>query len=442
MLRKIATIRLVLILFLPLFAGSLTHAADLPASTEIVGTVTTVIGAGRILSGDGQGQAAMRGVSIRAGDRVETAAGGHVHIRFVDGGLVSVRPLSRLLIEAYRNNSNRELAAIKFRLEEGVMRSITGEWGEAHRDRFRLNTPVAAIGIKGTDFVVKAGQANTFASVATGAIVMAPLEGPCAQALGPCAGNQSVLLSAEMTGMMLELQRQNGHTTPRLVPAVDLLVSQGRGDARRPVAAVNGSAELTGLAEKPPVGDSDALSRLAENSAGAATPPASKSLKWLHNAFDWNVPANSFSQRYSEALADGRKAVIGNLFITLYRDESTQAVFPVTGAATLALKNASATYIQPVAYSRPAENVAISGATLNVDFTRATFATRMDLASPSLGRTEFAASGNISKNGLFVAPAAGQNLAGAFSLDGREAGYQFAKTLPGGQLSGITLWGR
>ncbi|MDZ4313730.1 MAG: FecR family protein [Azonexus sp.] len=442
MLRKIATIRLILILILilsqQLFAGRLTHAADLPTLTEIVGTVTTVIGESRILSGAGQEQSILRGVSVRVGDRIETAVGGHVHIRFIDGGLVSVRPLSRLLIEAYRNNTNRDIAAIKFHLEEGVIRSVTGEWGEAHRDRFRLNTPVAAIGIKGTDFIVKADQANTFASVVTGAIVMAPLEGPCAQTLGPCVGNQSVLLSAEMIGMMLELQRQNGHT-PRLVPAVDLLAGQGRGDVQRPSADLAGRADI---AEKPAISDSGAVSRLAENSANAAIPPVSKSLKWLHNAFDWNVPANSFSQRYSEALADGRKAVIGNLFITLYRDETTQAAFPIRGTATLALKNASATYTQPVAYNRPTEDIAISGATLNIDFTRATFTTRMDLVSPSLGRTEFATSGSVSKNGIFTTSQTGQNLAGAFSMDGREAGYQFAKTLPGGLVSGITLWGR
>lgn len=440
MLRKIATIRLILTLSLPLFAGWLAHAAahaaDLPAPTEIVGTVTTVIGEGRILSGAGQQQAALRGASVRAGDRIETSVGGHVHIRFVDGGLVSVRPLSRLLIEAYHNNNNRDLAAIKFRLEEGVMRSITGEWGEAHRDRFRLNTPVAAIGIKGTDFVVKADRANTFASVTTGTIVMAPLEGLCAQTLGPCAGDQSVLLSADMTGMMLELQRQNGHTTPRLVPAVDLLAGQGRGDVPRSGAAV------TGIAEKSTVGDAGAANLLAENITGV-TQPVSKPLLWLHNTLGWNVPENSFSQRYSEALAAGRTAVIGNLFITLYRDETAQAAFqPIGATATFALKNASATYIQPVAFSQPVENVAISDATLNVDFTRATFSTRMDLASPSLGRTEFAASGNVSKEGLFIANQTGQNLAGAFSMDGREAGYQFDKTLPAGNLSGITLWGR
>ena len=193
MLRNTATNRLliVVILSLSLFASALVRAGELPASGGIVGTVTTAIGEGRIVSDTGQESVALRGTSVRAGDRVETAIGGHIHIRFVDGGLVSVRPLSRLFIEAYRNNKDADLAAIKFRLEEGVMRSITGQWGEAHRDRFRLNTPVAAIGIKGTDFVVKADQANTFASVISGAIVMAPLEGSCAhESCVPCVPNQ------------------------------------------------------------------------------------------------------------------------------------------------------------------------------------------------------------------------------------------------------------
>ena len=48
------------------------------------------------------------------------------------------------------------------------MRSVTGQWGEASRDRFRLNTPIAAIGVKGTDFVVKVENGKTFASVLSG----------------------------------------------------------------------------------------------------------------------------------------------------------------------------------------------------------------------------------------------------------------------------------
>ena len=192
------------------------------ALPSVVGEVTSVIGVGRVLNAQNE-RAVARGGLIRAGDRIETAAGGHVHVRFIDGGLVSVRPLSRLHIEDYRNQDTQNLAAIKFKLDVGVMRSVTGEWGEAHRDRFRLNTPVAAIGIKGTDFVVKADSGNTFVSVKTGAIVMSPLEGACALGLGPCAGERSALLSADMQGQMLEYLKQNDKGMPRLVPYVDLL---------------------------------------------------------------------------------------------------------------------------------------------------------------------------------------------------------------------------
>lgn len=406
----------------------------------IVGEVVTAIGESRIASLDGQARLAARGDRVRTGDRIETAIGGHVHIRFVDGGLVSVRPLSRLHIEAYRNGDGRSLAAIKFRLEEGVMRSVTGQWGEAHRERFRLNTPVAAIGIKGTDFVVRTGRADTLASVSTGAIVMAPLEGACAETLGPCAGEKAALLTADMAGMMLEMQRQNGAAAaPRLVPAVDLLARAA--PAVMPETARGAGGENAGIVEKVAVGDSGAANQLAENIE--TLPAAAPQLRWLHNAAGWNVPANTISQRYEAALAAGRQAVAGNFFITLYRDETTGSVFrPALASASLSLKDASAAYTQPAHTGRPVENVAISNASLNVDFAGAAFSTRMDLASPSLGQTEFVAGGTIGADGRFVDRQAGQSLTGAFSLDGREAGYLFGKTLPGGSVSGLTLWGR
>lgn len=35
-----------------------------------------------------------------------------------------------------------------------------------------------------------------------------------------------------------------------------------------------------------------------------------------------------------------------------------------------------------------------------------------------------------------------QAIAGAFSLDGKQAGYQFEKNVGNGKVSGITLWGK
>ena len=195
--------------------------AQASAPAGIVGEVTLVIGSASLQAADGQTRTVERGSEVRVGDKVETQQGGHVHLRFVDGGRVSVRPASRLVIESYAHSKDQpQLSAIKFRLDEGVIRSITGTWGEAAKERFRLNTPVAAIGVKGTDFVVRSLPTGTAATVFAGAIVVSPLTEKCVGTLGPCINGNEKTLSESMKGQMLELQRPDA--SPQLVPAVDL----------------------------------------------------------------------------------------------------------------------------------------------------------------------------------------------------------------------------
>jgi len=435
-----------LALNLLLLAPALAQQSEGPAG--VVGEVTSVIGLGKVVNPQGE-QAVARGQLIRAGDKIETAAGGHVHVRFVDGGLVSVRPLSRLHIEDYRNQGAQNLAAIRFKLDVGVMRSVTGEWGEAHRDRFRLNTPVAAIGIKGTDFVVKAENASTLVSVKTGAIEMAPLEGVCAQSLGVCSGERSVLLSADMQGQMLEYLKQNDKSGPRLVPQVDLMAVGTRPSTNAPQRPADVQASDVVVMKEL---DSQVkhVATIGEQAAAVAVPavvtpalPADQPMVWLHNVLDLGVPANSISTRFDAATAAGRKAVVGNFFMTLYRDETTRKSFsPPASTADFALLNASANYVQPVFTGLASEQVSISGAKLSVDFARGTLATQMDLSSPSLGKDRFAATATITPAGTFSTTTASQQIGGAFSNDAAQAGYQFEKRLSGGTVSGLTLWGR
>ena len=406
---------------------------------DVVGEITTAIGQGKIVGPAGE-RAIARGLRVHAGDRIETAEGGHVHIRFVDGGLVSVRPLSRLLIEQYRNAKGAELAAIKFRLEEGVIRSVTGQWGEANRDRFRLNTPIAAIGVKGTDFVVKVQPDSTYASVVSGAIVMAPLNGACASSLGPCQGELSAHLSAEMQGQMLEYLKKNDNGAPRLVPSVDLL-AQGAAEGK----AIAAARVVGGLSSDAKLASSDQLVSNVLDPANPGTPgtPVGKPLIWLHNPLGWGVPANTISQQNSAALADGRKAVVGNFFINLYRDETTLGTFqPVGSTATFSLNSASVNYSVYSPITGPFETVQVTNPTLTVDFARSTFATQLQLSGPTLGQETFTANGTIGQNGVFSSASSGQSLAGAFSMDGRQAGYQFSKNVTRGSVSGLTLWGR
>lgn len=455
-----------------LLLGFSAHCTALALSADVVGEVISVIGSGTLRNTAGD-QAVVRGQLIRAGDQLETALGGHVHVRFVDGGLVSVRPLSRLQIEEYRNRSEQELAAIKFRLDVGVVRSVTGQWGEANKERFRLNTPVAAIGIKGTDFVVKASTTSTLVSVNTGAIVMAPLEGSCGAGLGPCSGERSALLTADMQGKMLEYLKQSDKSVPRLVPYVDLLT---RNTAPLP-GAERGPVEMLAsadLANKTQSKGTEVANRMIDQVAKEAivkdaatrgpevkdvvapanpiadagvTPVPAKAAKaqlvWLHNAAEWNVPANTISTRFDEASAAGKRETVGNFFITLYRDETTKKDFsPPSATASFNLQNVSANYVQPLEYGRPIEKIAVTDAKLTVDFAKSSLSTQLNLSSPSMGRESFIQTASISSDGLITGNGTNQSLAGAFSTDGTQAGYYFEKRLFGGTASGLTLWGR
>jgi hypothetical protein len=92
---------------------------------------------------------------VEVGQTVYTGPSGHLHLKMVDSAFISVRPNSRLLISQYEYDAaNPANSKIRFSLEEGVARSITGKGGEANKAGYRLNTPLAAIGVRGTDFVV------------------------------------------------------------------------------------------------------------------------------------------------------------------------------------------------------------------------------------------------------------------------------------------------
>ena len=141
--------------------------------TSAVGQVSLLIGQVKVMRKDGAVEPLRRGMAVHVGDRVETSANGHVHLRFVDNAALSVRPDSVLEIQAYQFDASRpELSEVRLQVDQGMARSISGRATEVDKNRFRLNTPVAAIGVRGTDFIVQASDATLRASVAEGAIAV------------------------------------------------------------------------------------------------------------------------------------------------------------------------------------------------------------------------------------------------------------------------------
>ncbi len=419
---------------------SLAAAGAAGAAATAVGEVSLAIGVSRLIDGNGHASRIVRGMAVHAGDRIETEQGGHAHLRFVDGAFVSVRPGSRLVIETYSYDAARpQDSAIRFRLEQGVARAISGKGAEAARERFRLNTPIAALGVRGTDFVVLTEPDRVRVAVYSGAIVLTPLgEGCRADALGPCATAASRTLSADMGQVMLEFQRQQ--VAPRIVP-INGMPPPDRLNPPAPEEPRGGARGGAHISQAASVATSEVLG--AQAVAGQSQPPPTLALPpptLVWGRWPWvSLPGDTVSQSFAEASA-GRQVTVGNDFYGLFRPEPP---FPVLvsnlGRVDFTLRDAQVHLLR----GGVAELGRVDSGWLSVDFAARQFATGLTMSHPAVGAASLQAAGGVRDDGIFaVRPADGRVVAGALTVDGKEAGYLFQQPITGGSFIGITRWGR
>jgi len=124
-----------------------------------VGEVLFAYGSARVETASGLQSELQKGSALEEGDRVVTGSNGRLQIRMDDGGLIVLRPLSELVIEQfqYPAASGAASAAVQtpyslMSLVRGGFRAITGALGKANPDAVEMHTPVATIGIRGTDY--------------------------------------------------------------------------------------------------------------------------------------------------------------------------------------------------------------------------------------------------------------------------------------------------
>jgi len=96
-----------------------------------------------------------KGDAIHESDTVTTARDASAQIRMRDGGLIAVRPDSRLKIDNFVFNGEQDGTENSiFTLLKGGMRAITGLIGKLHKEKYHIYTASTAIGIRGTDHEV------------------------------------------------------------------------------------------------------------------------------------------------------------------------------------------------------------------------------------------------------------------------------------------------
>ena len=154
--------------------ASMTLMASAVQAAE-AGKVIFVAGAAQVVE-----RKALEGDAVQEGELLQTGADGFLYVKTADNGLFILRPNTKARIVAYQiDNANPENTRVKLELLSGVARSKSGDAVKRARQNFRFNTPVAAIGVRGTDFTVFTDDKTSRVSVLSGGIVMSGFGDAC-----------------------------------------------------------------------------------------------------------------------------------------------------------------------------------------------------------------------------------------------------------------------
>lgn len=131
-------------------------ANALAAEGARAGKAIFVYGKVSVEAASGERRTLNRGDAVSEGDTVVTASNGRVQLQMADGGLMALRPGTEFLIEQFKVRDEQDITISEprsfFVLIKGGFRSITGAIGKENKANYRVTTPVATIGIRGTDY--------------------------------------------------------------------------------------------------------------------------------------------------------------------------------------------------------------------------------------------------------------------------------------------------
>jgi len=128
----------------------------------VAGQIQFVTGSAQLTSEAGKTRPVKKGDIVNEGDTLTTAPASATQIRMQDGGIIAVRPDTRLRFDSFKFSGKQDGSEQSFfSLLKGGLRAITGLIGQINKSSYRITTPTATIGIRGTDhetFVVVPGS--------------------------------------------------------------------------------------------------------------------------------------------------------------------------------------------------------------------------------------------------------------------------------------------
>lgn len=408
------------------------------------------------------GRAAVQGDAVQEGDELSTGKDGYAYMQTSDDGLLILRPSTRVRVVVYHiDQANPANTRVKLELLSGVARSVSGSGVKQARQNFRFNTPVAAIGVRGTDFTVFTDQETSNVTVMSGAVVVSGFSGACQPGgAGPCEHAASRELSAGQIGQMLQVHR--GQAEPKLLsatatapdnatpPRADEPATKGGGstsaepslDPRKNLLLLQvavAQLQPPETPEKPVLPVLPVLPPVVE--VPVVEPVKMSEMVWGR----WTAVLGQAANVDTAAqVAAGSERIASNSYYTIFRTAGAQAPVPQQGSVAFNLGQSEAFVLADANQVMTAAK--LDNGFLQVDFGKASFATGFDLNSGG-ERYKMQATGGVSETGLlsgsaFYVNGTNMTVNGALGSS-NNAAYIFSTRLDDKKRAyGITHWVR
>ncbi|MEC4723512.1 FecR family protein [Noviherbaspirillum sp. CPCC 100848] len=447
---------------------------------RIVSVITLLSAAGLAQAGEaarivfvaGQVQSAgaqlTLGNPVQEGDEITTGADGYIYLKTIDNGFLILRPNSKAKIIAYHVDAAKPAnTRIKLELTSGVARAISGDGARQAKENFRFNTPVAAIGVRGTDFTVYTDHETSRVAVISGGVVVSGFSSACGpEGAGPCEGGNSRELFAREAGQLLQVRK--GQAAPQVLPSSgaspDLTAPPRSDEPSGKAAGTNASGTAGNLAAKEIALDPQKTSELVnlaaslkpvDNGAPSTTVPlpsaplpppvvitAPKEIIWGR----WQALADQPATiNTTQVRADGAQLSAINSYFALLRARGSDYQSPTSGAVSFSMRDGAGVIVD-ASRGNLATPATLENGRLSVDFAKSSFATSFDLVHQA-ERIGMQATGQVTQDGRMFgegqfANQNNMNVEGILSNEnGGSAAYLFDRRIDANRNAyGGTYW--
>jgi hypothetical protein len=127
-------------------------------SAEQAGQIIAVKGELSAQAADGTSRSLMKSDQVFVGEKIVTGSGAYAVIEFIDGARATMRPDSTLAVNKYAFGTDDDGAVLE--LVKGGFRAITAEIAHKRPESYTVQTNVATLGVRGTEFSIRLCDMN------------------------------------------------------------------------------------------------------------------------------------------------------------------------------------------------------------------------------------------------------------------------------------------